>query len=301
VYKDFFTGLSQKGESELDASSAHTSQVSPYASVVYKKTGFNVELGGRYNHHSQYGSNFTYTFNPSYLIHNKVKIFANASSAFKVPSLYQLYDAFAGNKDLAPEKSVTLEGGAEFYSSKNIRLRVTGFRRRAKNAIQYVILNPATFESGYRNVSSQKNYGMETEAAYQSEKWNVIMNYTFTRGKSTSRFTESGFGLSKDTTLNNLYRVPKHAANAFVFYNITPKLNVGTIIRYVGRRFEPVYAAAPKELDNYYTIDVSGSYNFNNKARLFADFKNITDQTYFDISGYNSRKFNMAAGIALTL
>ncbi|MGE5107052.1 MAG: TonB-dependent receptor plug domain-containing protein, partial [Sphingobacteriales bacterium] len=42
---------------------------SPYVSLfLHNLKGWNIELGGRYNNHSKYGSNFTYSFNPSYLI-----------------------------------------------------------------------------------------------------------------------------------------------------------------------------------------------------------------------------------------
>jgi vitamin B12 transporter len=301
VYRDFLSGNPVTVKSNPDNAMTHTWQLSPYASLIYKYNNITLEGGSRYNRHSTYGSNFTYTFNPSYLIKEKAKLFFTASSAFKAPSLYQLYDAFAGNKDLDPEKSNTVEGGVSFYFTDHFKSRITLFNRTTKNAIQYIITDPATFASQYRNVSNQKNSGVETEINYEDEKWNVALNYTLTRGKITSEFSETGSKLREDTTFNNLYRVPKHAANAVLFYNITPKINIGTVIRIVGNRLEPVYGAAPITLDDYYTIDFSGSYSINPKMRLFADFKNITDQKYFDVSGYNSRRFNFNAGLSVNL
>ena len=87
---------------------------SPYLSLYIKNiTGFNIELGGRYNKHSKYGNNFTYSFNPSYLVNDKVKIFANIASAFRTPSLNELYGQYGANADLKPEKSQTYEGGVQ--------------------------------------------------------------------------------------------------------------------------------------------------------------------------------------------
>jgi vitamin B12 transporter len=34
---------------------------------------------------------------------------------------------------------------------------------------------------------------------------------------------------------------------------------------------------------------------------VFLDLKNITNQKYFDILGYNSRKFNFMAGVSVNL
>ena len=67
---------------------------------------FNLELGGRYNNHNKYGSNFTYSFNPSYLINGNVKIFANLSSGFRAPSISELFGPFGANPNLKPEKSL---------------------------------------------------------------------------------------------------------------------------------------------------------------------------------------------------
>jgi len=278
----------------------HMWQLSPYASAVYDRQGWNVELGGRWNYHNTYGNNFTYTFNPSYLIRDKVKLFGNLSSAFKVPSLYQLFDAAAGNKDLQPETSTTVEGGLAVYAADGLQLRTTYFNRQTKNAILYVITDPANYTAQYRNSNRQNARGVEVEAAYQTSKWNIVSNYTYTAARIKSDFTESGNALGKDTTYNNLYRVPRHAVNAFVSYNITPQLNIGTLVKYVGKRMEPVYMATPNTLAAYYTIDLSASYRFNPAWRIFADFKNITNQRYFDISGYTSRRFNLMAGVQVT-
>lgn len=271
-------------------------QTSPYASVIYNHKNLNIELGGRWNHHSVYGNNFTYTFNPSYLIRQRLKIFTNVSSAFKTPTLYQLFDPYIGNTSLDPENSLILEGGVEIYS-KNWSLRVTDFYRNTDNAIQFIITDPVFFSGHYLNVSNQKNYGVEAEFNYRSVKWNVHSNYTYTQGKISSNYSESGNQLAKDTTYNNLYRVPEHAFNLMAGYTINKKFSVSTLIKYVDSRLEPVYASSPVKLDPYYTIDLSAQYRFSKKARLFTDLKNITGQRYFDILGYNSRRFNFFIGM----
>ncbi|MES1220143.1 MAG: TonB-dependent receptor, partial [Bacteroidota bacterium] len=64
-------------------------QVSVYSSLFFtSKSGLNAELGGRFNSHSRYGTNYTYTFNPSFVINDEWKIYASVSSGFKAPTLY---------------------------------------------------------------------------------------------------------------------------------------------------------------------------------------------------------------------
>ena len=66
------------------------SQTSLYSSLLFNSNNkkLNIELGGRLNTHSRYGSNYTYTFNPSYNINIKYRVFGSIASGFKAPSLY---------------------------------------------------------------------------------------------------------------------------------------------------------------------------------------------------------------------
>ena len=71
------------------------------------------KLGGRFNHHNQYGNNFTYSFNPSYLIQDELKLFVNITSGFRAPSITELFGPFGANPNLKPEKSSTQEAGLQ--------------------------------------------------------------------------------------------------------------------------------------------------------------------------------------------
>ncbi|HQR01613.1 MAG TPA: TonB-dependent receptor, partial [Ferruginibacter sp.] len=60
----------------------------------------NIEIGGRTNKHSRYGSNSTVTFNPSFRITKNWRVFGSIASGFKAPSIYQVFDTYSGNPDL---------------------------------------------------------------------------------------------------------------------------------------------------------------------------------------------------------
>jgi vitamin B12 transporter len=281
---------------------AKMSQVSPYASVIFNNDeGLVAELGGRLNQHSEYGTNFSFTFNPSYRVSDKAKFFANLYSAFKAPTLYQLFDPFAGNTSLEPEKAIVGELGVELFKGKEGWARVTGFYRNTKNSIQYILIDPVFFTSQYRNVSSQKNYGVEVEASYKIANWNFTANYTYTDGKTRSGYDGTGAPIGKDTTYYNLYRIPKNAFNIGIEWAATKKLFLSTHLRAIGSREEFIYGGSPQKLESYMTIDLYGEYAFNKKIKVFLDLKNITNETYFDIPGYNSRKRNFMAGVHFNL
>lgn len=285
----------------LSGDVAEMDQVSPYASVILKANkAFNIELGGRWNHHSRYGDNFSYTINPSVLLSNKVKLFVNLYSAFKTPTLYQLYDPSVGNLELNPEESFNVEAGAQVAVTNNLSFRGVYFNRNTDDAIEFIITDPSTFASQYRNVSSRKANGVELELDYKSEKWNVSANYTHIKGTITSEYDNTGFPTGKVETTNNLYRTPANVfnVNGGVWFG---KLYAGATLRVAGERLEPVYGAAPRILDNYYTLDVYGEYKVRDNVKLFVDFRNITDQEYFEVLGYNTRGFNFMGGVRVSL
>jgi vitamin B12 transporter len=275
-------------------------QVSPYASVVYKTGGFTAELGGRLNIHSEYGNNLTYTFNPSYLFDKKVKVFTNFYSAFKTPTLYQLFDPSSGNSELKPEKSTVEEAGVEIFHSNTLNSRIALFYRNTNDAIVYTF-DPVTFASKYYNVSRQKNYGAEAEFTYNGSVFNLSLNYTYTDGKTRSAYDGTGAPLAKDTTYYNLYRIPKHAVNLEIGAKVTRSLYLSSSLHAVSKREEFIYGDVPAILKAYATINLYGEYKFQERLRLFLDLKNLSNQRYFDLLGYNSRRFNFNAGIQFYL
>lgn len=279
-------------DTELSPDSSRTNQTSVYAALLFHNlSGFNLELGGRLNHHSLYGNNGTFTFNPSYLIGQHHKVFVNISSAYNVPSLYQLYAAGYGNKSLKPENTVSYEAGYQAdLAHSRVGFRATGFRRNTRDLIIFYF-DPVTYFSQYQNANKQKAYGVEFEGNWTITKGLVLTaNYTYVDGKVTLQQH------NKDTSYYNLYRVPKHLVNASLGYQVNNALFVSVTGKYVGQRFEQT-----KPLGDYYTLDLYGEYKFGNLLKIFAGFRNITDYKYFDISGYNSRRFNFNTGISFNL
>ncbi|MEO8823304.1 MAG: TonB-dependent receptor [Ginsengibacter sp.] len=274
----------------ISSDSAKTSQFSYYASLIFKqKKGFNMELGGRYNHHNIYGSNFTYSANPFYIFDKHYKIYANVSSGYRVPSIYQLYSEY-GNRDLKPELTASFEGGIQFFSDK-INARITGFARNGKDVF-YFYTDPATYASKYINADKQRDYGIETEAQINfTQKFSAILNYTYVDGKLITS-VEQG----KDTSFFNLYKRPKNVLNLSLNLQATKALFISAKLKTVSKAFEPQYNGPSYKLKGYYTLGFYGQYRFNKMFNIFADFQNITVQKYFVTRGFTTKGFNFNAG-----
>ena len=234
------------------------------------------------------------------VMNKSLNLFANFYSAFKAPTLYQLFDPFAGNTELDPEKALVGEAGASLTMLPNLKLRLTGFYRRTKDAILYSF-DPINFTSKYINASAQKNYGAELEASYSKNGISIGFNYTYTDGETTTAFDGTGIPLGKDTTYYNLYRIPKHALNLNAGFQVSKEFYGSMTLRTVSKRTEFLYGNPPETLKGYTTIDVYGEYKFGKKLKVFLDLKNILNKEYFDFRGYNARRFNFMAGINFNL
>jgi len=275
----------------LSPDSARVRQFAAYASVLIKNIGgFNLGLGGRYNSFSHYGNVFTYSVNPSFVINSRLKFFADLSSGFSAPTLYQLYSPYRSPTGLVPERSLTGEGGIQ-YNVSGLNLRALYFRRHTKNEIVFA-------GSNYANLDREDAHGFEVEAAYKYGSWSFNGNYTYTSGTVT---TAGSAG--KDTTFDNLYQRPKNLVNASVGVQATKGLYLSLALRTVGQRITSIYGGPRAQADGfaYATLNGYAEYKLGKQVKLFADFKNITDKRYFDIPGYTSFGFNFMAGISVHL
>lgn len=271
---------------------------SPYVSVfLHNLDGFNLQVGGRYNSHSKYGNNFTYTFNPSYLIDKNVKVFFNYETGFKAPTLYDLYGQYGSNPDLKPEKSTNIEAGVQAsFADNKIEFRVAGFDRKIKDAIVY---GPSF---SVINRDKQHDKGFEVEPTFFINKDIAIRAaYSFVKGEITSN---NGV---KDTIFNNLVRRPKHTINVNIGWQATKDLYVSTNIRNSGKRIDWFYdpgtfERSDVELKSYTVWDIYAEYKLlKGQLKIFADAKNITGSKYYEVYGYSTMGFNMNAGASFKL
>lgn len=289
-------GLSYQSYKIKDTNKVN-SIISPYLSFLFHtNNGLNVEAGGRFNHHNQYGDNFTYSFNPSYLINNTVKIFANITSGFRAPSINELFGPYGSNPNLKPEKSNTQEAGLQtFLADKKLSFTINGFNRNITNVIVYAA-------NGYENLNKQHDYGAEAEISYNDKKLQLNASYAYVNGK----LTDASYG--KDTSFYNLIRRPKNAVKLFAGYNITPAFYISTSIQFTGKRTDTYYDPLTFEqstvnLSDYTLWNAYAEYRFaKNKLNLFIDVKNITNKTnYYEVYGYAVQGTTFTAGLHFKL
>ena len=299
----YYFSVSSFGDytTKLSKDTANINVSSVMGSLVYNgEKGFNVESGIRYNNHSMYGNNFTYTFNPSYVYQDKLKFSFNLSSAFKSPTLYQLYDGYSGERNLKPETSLTSELSVQWLGIKDVTARATVFNRTIKNGIDY------NYEANkYFNYNAQRDRGLELETGYRKALWNVSVNYTYLKGNVTTTNFEYdantyGYVAKGDTVYSHLFRVPQHSLNATAGIQVNKKFYLSLSQRFSGKRFEPRYATSPVEMKPYNTTDLFGQFTVSKNIKFYASLKNMFNSKYEDILGYNTRGRNYVVGMRMS-
>ncbi|MFI5186174.1 MAG: TonB-dependent receptor plug domain-containing protein [Chitinophagales bacterium] len=282
------------------------SMISPYASFLFSLKKIHIEIAGRFNHHNRYGNNFNYSFNPSYLINSKVKLFVNLSTGFRPPTLNEMLPSQyqLQNFDLNPEKSMNVEGGIQtWFPDKKFSLLATYFNRHLKDAIVYTT-DPATFKGLYVNRDQQNDHGAEAELNYQVNKnLSFKVSYDYVDGKGKQKT-----GAGKDTTIYNLIRRPKNNAHAFISYRINANFLVSSSLQITGKRmdtyFDPVsFNPVQIDLKAYALWNFFAEYNLlKNKLNLFVDAKNLTNnKKYYEIYGYSVPGFTLTGGFRFQL
>jgi vitamin B12 transporter len=288
--------MNVEGSDVLKESSLN--MLSPYASFFIKDLqGFSAELGGRFVHHSQFGNTFIYSINPSYLIHRKIKLFANYSTGFKTPVIDQLYNKSYGNENLEPEKSKNLEAGVDFtVLNDKLILRATAFSRKIENVIVYLY-------PGYVNMNKQNDKGVELEAELAvTDKVKLKAFYAYVEGDLTTKLSPE-----RDTTYTNLIRRPKHSVGINIGYAITSNLFVSANLKTFGKRNDLFFNSTTFNndliaLDAYKLLDVYAEYKFlQGKLKVFADARNLLDENYYETYGYTTMGFNINAGVSFGL
>lgn len=281
-------------DTTLEKKNPTTSIVSPYVSFNLRSgDGLYLEVGGRYNHHSEFGSQFTYSLNASYQLNNRLKFFGSVSTGFKAPTLSELFGSFGSNPLLKPEESTNIEGGVQWNTTdKKWQTTVTGFYRDINNLIAFV-------DRQMMNIDQQSDKGLEVEAAFRpTERFTLKASYTHVTGS----IQQSRNG--KDTSYFNLIRRPKHSFTVLAGYQFTPELYVSLSAQHLGKRSDLYFGAVTTTVDlkAYTLLNLYAEYKLlHDRLRLFADVKNLTDSDFTEVYGYATMGINATGGFKINL
>lgn len=244
-------------------------------------TNFNVTAGGRRSDHSNFGSFDTYRFTAAYFIpETGTKFRASYGTAFRAPSLFELFDPTYGDATLTPEESRGWDAGVDqTLWDGRVKLSATYFDLDIDNLIQFV------FPLGYSNVPGKtERHGVELSARAQITTWLTATGaYTFTD-------TEDAFG-------QRLIRVPRHVYAFGLDLKPTERLTINTTAQIVRDTLD----AGNFVLDDYVLLNAKVSYALSDELTFYVRGQNLLDQEYQVIRGYGTSDLAVYAGLTLKL
>lgn len=273
-----------------DSDSESFNMVDPYVSLIYGNENFDLQIGGRLNNHSLYGSNFVWNINPSYLVDveaGKLKLLASYATAFRTPSLNELYSGDfgflatpAGNADLEPQESETVEVGFELLSERNFQFGGVYFYRSDNNLIDFIsTFEGGVFDGSYQNLEGQTEVdGVEVNFSYRiAPELNIAGHYTYTRS------------LTEDVIL---LRVPERKFGLSA--SLEPVENV--LVKLTHLHVGAVSENDEMVLPSFDLFDGFVSYTLN-QFTFSGGVNNIFDIEYIDRFGWNAAERNVNIGL----
>ena len=296
-----YLSLSSFGPYSSNLNDTSISQSSIYTSIFWTDNTqkWNIDLGGRLNVHSNYGSNYTYTFNPSFNINKEFRVFGSLSTAFKTPSLYQLFSSY-GDVNLKPEQSISKEIGFS-QTNKIMSNRIVYFDRIIEDGIDY-----SFNKNKYFNFAKQVVNGIELESNIQlSKDIKLQFNYTYLSANETRQIAQSFNPLTfetmyKDTTYQYSLKRPTHNFNLNIGFAITKKLFVSVSEKYVSNRYD-IGNKTDILLYDYMLLNAHIQFSFSKTFRVYLDCRNLTNKQFYETYGYNNAPRSVTFGLMYKL
>jgi len=281
-------------EQSINPDVASFTIVDPYANVVFVSDfGLSVNAGIRLNNHSEYGSHFVYSVNPSFkkdVNFGYIKGIASYSTAYITPSLFQLFEPTFGNVDLKPEENETFEIGVELGIKDKATFNVVYFNRNETNFIDFVDLGSFVFQ--YNNIDeSFTASGIEFTGYYKfNTKLRINANATYTK-------------VEDDLKL----RIPELKVNAKLNYQFCPKTFMSLSYQFNDEREDAFFNSTTFQtetvnLKSYSLLDFYISRKIaNNKMIVLVNVTNILNEDYEELLGFTTKGRNVSIGFNLSL
>lgn len=243
--------------------------------------------GVRWDDSTIYESALTYRFGLTWLQMDSLKWHAQYGTGFKGPTLNDMFWPGAGNTNLKPEKSSSMEAGVETSLSDSFSLSLNYYQNDFKDLIQWAPIDPSDPYSLWnpQNVGHAVSSGVEAEM-----RWMPLSFLQF-----------AGNYIYDDTEDKNnggyLMRRPLNKYSADMKIGDSSR-NIAIHFIHVGRRFD-----SPKNLNPlsaYNRVDLTGDYSLTQSVKVFGRIENLFDKDYEEAKGYNTAGVSGYGGVKVT-
>jgi vitamin B12 transporter len=227
-------------------------------------------LGVRWDDADTWGSETSPRVNLAWRLSERVELTAGYGTAFRPPSIGELYYPFSGNPELSAETSSSADLGFIFTSRGGVsRIEVTGFSTELDNLIEF---DYVTFQN--HNVGSATINGAE-------------MAWTRSLGRRSASFVQAAYLDAEGDDGLPLLRRPRWSGTWTLHGQLSEHISGDLTLVYVGTRddVDPITyqrLSAP----SYATGDIALAYSLWNGVEVTARALNVFDEEYSEVLGY---------------
>ncbi|WP_199901305.1 TonB-dependent siderophore receptor [Neisseria cinerea] len=247
-----------------------------YAKTVFHPLeGLSLIAGGRVGHHKiESGDGKT--------LHkaSKTKFTSYAGAVYDIDGSNSLYAS--ASQLYTPQTNLDADGnllkprqGNQFeigykgsHMDDRLNTRVSFYRMKDKNAA--APLNPKDRNTRYSALGERVMEGVETEISGAiTPKWQIHAGYSYLHSqiKTASNSRDDGIFLL----------MPKHSANLWTTYQVTPELTIGGGVN----AMSGITSSAGMHAGGYATFDAMAAYRFTPKLKLQVNADNISNRRYY--------------------
>jgi outer membrane cobalamin receptor len=207
-----------------------------------------------------------------------------------VSSAYQL-----PNLDLKAERNRAFEAGFQQNLLSRFVFVANYFDNLFHDQIEFVTVNPNTFQGEYVNLQKSLAHGAEAELQSrltQRLSWNASYTYT-----STQILQAPAGSFPPDAQGDPLLRRPRHSAATLLTY-LGPRWGANLGGSFVGPRPDSDFDGfGITHTPGYFLLDLGGWYKVSSHVTVYANAENALNHFYEEVTGYPALRANFRAGM----
>jgi vitamin B12 transporter len=199
------------------------------------------------------------------------------------------------NLNLKAERNRALEAGFQQNVLSRFVLIANYFNNLFHDQIQFITVNPKTFQGKYENLQKSLAHGVEVEwqsRLTQRLSWNT--SYTYTSTQILVAPPGSSFPNAQGDAF---IRRPKHSGTTLLSY-VSSRWGGTLSGSFVGRRPDSDFEGFHIDhTPGYFLLDVGGWYKVNARITAYANVENALDHFYEEVTGYPALRATFRAGM----
>ena len=232
-----------------------------YLQHQFKNELFDTQVGLRVEDHELFGSHTVGQGAIRYHFLPNASIYANIGSAFRAPTLNELYSQWGGNENLEPEESISYELGFDYAITDNLATSFSVYRTNVDNLIVYS-------DSMNQNVGEANFTGGEAGLKWKQDDLFLATEYAYVESEN------------KATGLEIAYRPKQTLTFTAGLENAVYGLSTSVIAR---SHANASNSANSVKVPGYATVDFNAYWNINPTVKIFTNIQNIGDVQYREV------------------